>query len=140
MVGVVLIVRKTSLKLKRLQVNQSWSSLRQTAKISLFLTFYAAENTFLLNQKDFFSETNTTCPEKYLHQRLFPKRDTKVRGSSIFVSNNYSIYGILDMTFGPAEIPYILYKVTCIFFYAEIYLERSRLVPFCGKMIFCTHP
>ena len=48
-----------SLKLKRLQVNIKWSSFRQLAKISLFLPFYAAEKNFLLNQKDFFSETTS---------------------------------------------------------------------------------
>jgi len=55
---------KYSLKLKRLQVNQSWSSLRQTAKISLFSAFLKTEKNFLLNRKDFFSATTAKSPEK----------------------------------------------------------------------------
>ena len=64
MVDLVSLILKNSLKLKWLRVNRKWSSLRQTAKISLFLPFYAAEKNFQLNRKDFCSETNAICPEK----------------------------------------------------------------------------
>ena len=57
-------------KLKWVQVNQSWLSLRYLSKISLFLTFYSAEKNFQLKQKDFFSETNAKCLEKQLNLRL----------------------------------------------------------------------
>ena len=59
-----LLNSENSPTLKWLQVNQSWSSLRQTVKISLFLPFYATENTFQLNRKDFFSETNAKSLKK----------------------------------------------------------------------------
>ena len=49
---------------KWLQVNQSCSSLRYLAKISLFSAFLKTEKNFLLNRKDFFSETIAKCPEK----------------------------------------------------------------------------
>ena len=59
-----------SLKLKRLQVNKSWSLFRQLAKISLFSAFFETEKNFLLNQKDFFSETTAKCTETQLNLRL----------------------------------------------------------------------
>ena len=64
MVGVVLIVRKISPKLKRLQVNQSWSSLRYLAKTSLFSAFLKTEKNFQLKQNDRHSETTAKCPKK----------------------------------------------------------------------------
>ena len=66
MVGVVLIVRKISLKLKWLQVNELCSLLRYLAKPSLISAFLNTEKIFLLNRKDFFSETNAKCPPKQL--------------------------------------------------------------------------
>ena len=61
---------KFSLKLKWLQVNQSWSSLRYLAKISLFSAILKTENIFLFKWKDFFSETNAKCTETQLNLRL----------------------------------------------------------------------
>ena len=55
---------ENSPKLKRLQVNKKWLSLRQTAKISLFSAFLKTEKTFLLKQNDRHSETTAKCPEK----------------------------------------------------------------------------
>ena len=49
---------------KWLQVSEKWSLLRYFAKISLFSPILKTENTFLFNQKDFFSETNARCPKK----------------------------------------------------------------------------
>ena len=60
----ILLNSENSLKLKRLRVNQSWSSFRQTAKVSLFSAFLKTETNFLLNRKDFFAETTAKCPEK----------------------------------------------------------------------------
>ena len=60
----ILLDSENSPKLKRLQVSEKWSSLRQTAKISLFSAFLKTEKNFLLNRKDFFSETTAKCPEK----------------------------------------------------------------------------
>ena len=40
------------------------ATLRYLAKTSLFSAFLKTENTFLFNQKDFFSETNARCPKK----------------------------------------------------------------------------
>ena len=40
------------------------ATLRYLAKISLFSPILKTENTFLFNQKDFFSETNARCPKK----------------------------------------------------------------------------
>ena len=59
-------------------------------KLRKYLCFCLEKN-FQLNRKDFFSEINTKCPKKQLNQRLFPQRDTEVRGSSIFASNNISL-------------------------------------------------
>jgi hypothetical protein len=55
---------ENSPKLKWLQINKKWLSLRYLAKISLFLPFYAAEKSFQLNQNDLHSETTAKCPEK----------------------------------------------------------------------------
>ena len=66
----ILLNSENSPKLKRLQVSEKWSSLRQTAKISLFSAIFETEKIFQLKQMDFFSETNAICPEKQLHQRL----------------------------------------------------------------------
>ena len=70
---------------KWLQVSERCSPLRQLAKISLFLPFYAAEKNFLLSQKDFFSETNAKC---------FEKKDSNLRLFQFFIWNCLkSIFG-----------------------------------------------
>ena len=56
-----LLNSENSLKLKWLQVSKKWLSLRQTAKIPLFSAFLKTEKNFLLNRKDFFSETTIKC-------------------------------------------------------------------------------
>ena len=60
----ILLNLENSPKVKQLQVNQLWSSFRYLAKTSLFSAFFETEKIFLLNRKDFFSETNAICPEK----------------------------------------------------------------------------
>ena len=82
---------KYSIKRKRLQVNEKWSSLRQLAKISLFLPFYTAEKIFYSTERTFFSETTAKCPEKrcklahqfYWH-RLSPGNSPVFRRSVYF--------------------------------------------------------
>jgi len=50
------------------------------------LPFYAAENTFLLNQKDFFSETTAKCTKKRYKLAIFAKIKTDFQTASKVVS------------------------------------------------------
>ena len=58
---------ENSLKLKRLRVNQSWSSFRYLAKISLFLLFYAAESFFACMKREKLSHNYYDCVEDLRH-------------------------------------------------------------------------
>ena len=52
------------------ELTENAQCFNNSRKYLCFQRFFETEKNFLLNQKDFFYETNAKCPEKQLHQRL----------------------------------------------------------------------
>ena len=97
-----LLKLENSLKLKRLQVNELWSSLRYLAKTSLFSAFWKQRKFFCSPERTFSPKQTQNPLKKDSNLRLF-KKDAKVGGchsitSRIFIKyfhEDFYMYNIL---------------------------------------------